>query len=318
MHIGLAAALLAPAAWIVAYSALGHRIGTRMRTRSLWSVLLLLVPAPGLAQAARGPVQDVVVQAPRASARSLLWEQVRTITGRSVTNDPLPRFQAPICIGAIGLPGDIARIVLDRMIAIAEETGIEPAGNPCEPNVVVIFADGGRAELKRLATKRRSAFASLSHAELRRLLDAPGPAQAWNLTEVRSRDGDPLTPGEKIGDPPRLSIRSASRISSSIRQDMVAAAVVIERQALIGKSPQQIAAYAAMRTFVRTTPPANASAETILSLFEEAGTPPVDLTTFDRAILRGVYKGASNDFARTRQAEMVSLALAGRTESGAD
>lgn len=260
-------------------------------------------------------MQDVVVQAPRASARTVLWEQVRTITGRSVTNDPLPHFQAPICIGAIGLPGDIARVVLDRMIAIAEETGIEPAGNPCEPNVVVIFADGGRAELKRLATKRRSAFASLSHAELRRLLDAPGPAQAWNLTEVRSRDGDPLMPGEKTGDPPRLRIGSASRIASSIRHDMVAAAVVIERTALIGKSPQQIAAYAAMRTFVRSTPPANAPAETILSLFDDGSAPPTDLTAFDRAILRGVYKGRPNDFARTRQAEMVSLAMAGKVKA---
>lgn len=288
-----------------------------MRARGLWGFLLLAVAVPGWAQASGGGGQEIVVRAPRQAERAALWNQVRTVTGRSPSDDPIARFNDPVCIGSLGLARGVTSAILDRMIEVADDSGIRTAGTPCEPNVLVLFVDQGREEVRKLAAKGHGAFAGLSRAALRKLLAEPGPAQAWNVTEVRSRDGDPVMPGTSMGRPPTLKVSVASRIAASIRQDILAAVVVIDRQALIGKSPKQIADYAAMRTFVRTTPPAHAAADTILSLFREEGAAPAGLTPFDRAVLRGLYAGPANRFARTGQAKMVSLAMGEQAEAGA-
>ncbi|MCC2976267.1 hypothetical protein LK533_06210 [Sphingomonas sp. PL-96] len=295
-----------------------------MRTRDLWRFVLLFVAVPGWAQASDEGAQasneqarDIVVEAPRTGERAALWNQVRTVTGRSVSNDPIARFQDPVCLGSLGLGRDVTGAILDRMIEVAEESGIRTAGNPCDPNVLVLFVDHSREEMRKLAAKGHRAFAGLSHQAMRKLMAEPGPAQAWNLTEVRSRDGDPVMPGTSMGVPPTLKVGSMSRMAASIRQDIVGAVVVIDRQAVIGKSPRQIADYAAMRTYVRTTPPLHPSAETILSLFEGEGTAPTGLTAIDRGVLRGLYAAPANSFARTGQAKMVSVTMAERAAAEA-
>jgi hypothetical protein len=62
-----------------------------------------------------------------------------------------------------------------------------------------------------------------------------------------------------------------------------------------GKSIVQLAAYATMRGFARTRPAqGDATLDTILALFDPDHAPAEQLTDFDQAYLRSLYKEIAN------------------------
>lgn len=66
--------------------------------------------------------------------------------------------------------------------------------------------------------------------------------------------------------------------------------VVIDAAAVVGKTPTQIADYAAVRALARAVVPRMApSVPTILTLFDATSAAPPELSDVDRALLRGVY-----------------------------
>lgn len=81
-----------------------------------------------------------------------------------------------------------------------------------------------------------------------------------------------------------------------MRPILVAAVVVIERDAVVGMTTTQLAGYAAVRTFARTDPQKvqGLSAPTILSILDAPDDTevPVTLTQWDLGYLRGLYAAA--------------------------
>lgn len=289
---------------------------------AIWAALPVMTPiaqtaapptaAPGVATGASlqddvARADDVVVTARRAhERRRAVRRQVDAVTDRVRDDTPLARFQAPVCIATAGLPPAVGSAILDRMIAIAEEAGIATAGERCTPNIFVLFADAGDAEIAALVKRDHPLLSHLSGDDLRALRRQPGPARSWGATEVLSRDGDKLLQLDPL-QPPQLTIAVSSRIVSPIRLDIVGAVVMIDRAAVVGRSVDQIAGYAAMRSFARTRPPRAASGsvpiDTILSLFDAAPAPP-GLTPFDRIYLRTLYQGAANSFPGRKQSRI--------------
>lgn len=252
---------------------------------------------------------EVVVEGKRAPDAKDVRAQVRKIAPPESYETPLARFHDPLCLASTGLPRAVAELVLDRMVQDAEEARIDMAGEKCTPNVVLLFVDDGKTELTRLAKRGHRLVTGLPFEEYRDLMKQSGPVWLWSVKEVRSRDGDALQ-YDANGGPPTLKVASASRISAPIRRDIVASVLMIDVAAVQGKSPIQVADYAAMRTFGLARPTVEPRMDTILTLFDAAA-PPAELTTFDRGYLRGLYTGQANAFSSTQRATIArSIATA--------
>lgn len=267
--------------------------------------LMLLAGTSAAAQTV-SPEQEVVISGKPVSDRQAVRAQVRAVTQRSGdAEDPLARFYDPVCIATLGLPRDMALTIADRMIEIAQSSGIPTRDGSCSPNIFVIFTDGAGEEIDRLARSSPRLMATISLEDLRGLRRQTGAVRSWSGREVRSRDGDPVMPST-IDMPNSLKVASGSRMVSNIRYDMRSSVLVIDREVLVGKSLIQISDYAAMRSFARTRSPKNPRVDTILSLFDEGAVPPAELTSFDRTYLRGLYAAKPNEFAYVHQAKMAA------------
>jgi len=261
-----------------------------------------------LRDGASGP--DVVVTGKPEPTEKQAVEQAKAISRvGDVHQDPLARFSDPICPGVLGLPEDAAGIIADRIRYDAERVGAPvSASTDCKANILIVFTRDGGAEVRKLIKTRGYLFDGLETSETRELQIEPGPVRAWNVTQTRNRHGQEQSgalavPGMvSIDSNPGLgplrvivSPNSSSHIFLASRLDITASVVIMDLAALDGLPVVQIADYAAMRSLARTRPAkSDAAASTILSLFDPAGQPPREITSFDLAYLRSLYDAGSN------------------------
>ncbi|MBB3695463.1 hypothetical protein [Sphingomonas sp. BK580] len=241
---------------------------------------------------------DIIVAAP---TRKVIGNQVRAATGPVSQNVPIARFQDPVCVAVGGLPSKVSSEIAQRMLDDADSVGITLAGDRCRPNTMVLFVDDAHAELTKMAKSNHRALLGVGFRTRRALLKSEGPAFAWRLTEVRTRDGETSLPGEG---PPTFHVAIASRVVQPVRQDVVTAVLIVERKAVLGKTSRQLADYAALRLFAGARELPAGGLDTILALFGSKAAPPAQLTAFDRGYLRGLYTGAANAFAYSQRGRM--------------
>jgi hypothetical protein len=82
-------------------------------------------------------------------------------------------------------------------------------------------------------------------------------------------------------------------MAQQIRTDMTASVVVFDGEAIAGKTLQQLADYASIRSFANVddlSGGAPNATDSILALFDEEFEPPQGLTEFDWAYLDALYK----------------------------
>ncbi|WP_333572172.1 hypothetical protein [Sphingomonas sp.] len=259
------------------------------------------VEAPKVEAPASDPI--IVTGRPLPS-KDEIRAMTRAITPIDPSGDPLARFNDPVCLGSIGLDRATLEAIGDRFAADAEQAGLKLAGSGCKPNVLVLFVDHVDSEVDTLVKRKWWVFGDRSPAEIRTIVHERGPVRAWSNSETRARDG------ERIGYDRFLQIASASRIVAPIRKDTLAAVVLVERSAAIGKTTYQVADYLAMRALAGVRPRQTNSKDTILGLFAaDAQEAPAELTAFDRGYLRGLYAGQANAFASTTQGQIVRTIL---------
>ncbi|WP_425229700.1 hypothetical protein [Sphingomonas sp.] len=263
---------------------------------------LLLVQA-GTAQAA---AHDVTVTARRPDHDRAVQHMTATIAPLGDASQPLPRFAAPICPEAAGLPPAIAVRFAGRMRQGARAAGLRVDEVGCAPNITVVFVPNGQSVVRALKRSNPAMFGGLEPYQVRRLAADSGPVHAWSFTEVMSRDDDRPRVGTSTGlQAPELQVRSASILSSPIRIVVDGAVLLIDQGAAEGKTITQLADYATMRLLASARPVGDAASEpTILRLFDRAGTPAAGLTPFDTTYLRALYRGEPTDFATTRISTM--------------
>lgn len=249
---------------------------------------------------------DIVVTGQRDATNRQVELQARSISqiDGSWLHEPLGRFRTRICPGVIGLPRDMAELMVDRIRFNAERIGAGLAReNDCTANLILAFVRDGEQEIASLLRSKDYFFNQLRKPEVDALLKETGPVRAWSNTVVRSRFGDELR-GEAVpanrnlATPPVLNVaNSHSHIFLAHRLDIESAVVVIDLAAVDGLSVNQIADYVTMRGFARTRAASgDAAANTILTLFDPNGPPVAGLTPFDVAYLKSVY--SSYDGAR--------------------
>jgi hypothetical protein len=264
-------------------------------------------PAPPQASStpAAGPAADPIIVTGRPlPSREQIRAVTRAISPATPSTDPLARFHDPVCLASLGLDRTTLERIGQRFAADAEQAGLKLAGDDCKPNIIVLFIDGVNTEVDALVQRKWWVFGDRTPAEIRTIVHERGPVRAWSNSETRGRDG------ERIDTRGFLQIASASRIVAPIRKDMLAAVVVVERSALIGKTTHQIADYLAMRTLAGVRPPRDGGAETILGLFaSDARSVPAEMTALDRGYLRGLYAAQANAFASSTQGQIVRTIL---------
>ncbi len=284
--------------------------------RGSWLAVLIGLGLPGLALAQQAeppasapslvkehpavPGDPIIVTGRPLPPKDEIRSLARAITPPTMANEPLPRFFESVCFGSKGLDRQTLVDIGDRLAADADQAGIKLAGDGCRPNVVILFVDGIEGEIDTLVKRRWWVFGYRSPSEIREIVDERGPVRAWSNIETRSSDGN------RIDSNGVLRVSVASRLVSSVRQDALASIVLVERKALIGKTPVQIADYIAMRALAGARPRRTSGRETILTLFDGATrNAPPELTAFDRGYLHGLYAGEANALASTTQGRIV-------------
>ncbi len=266
-------------------------------------------PVPA-AEQRLGDNGDIIVAAP---TRKVIGNQVRAATGPVSQNVPIARFQDPVCVAVGGLSSKVSSEIAQRMLDDADLAGITLAGDRCRPNTMVLFVDDAHAEVAKMSKSNHRALLGVGFNARRALLKSEGPAFAWRLTEVRTRDGETSQPGDG---PPTFRVAVASRVVQPVRQDVVTAVLIVERKAVVGKTSRQLADYAALRLFAGARELPGGGLDTMLTLFGGEAAPPAQLTAFDRGYLRGLYTGGANAFAYTQRGRMAG-AIARENEAGA-
>src|SRR5690606_7847872 len=218
-------------------------------------------------------------------------------TNADTGEEPLARFEDPLCPGIVGLQIEAAEEMVGRIRANAAEFGRRLAPEAtCDPNAIVAFVDDGQAFAQRMQRENGWVFAELSQSNKQEVLNEPGPARARLRVRARTRDGMPIPRRENMVDLPQTEVWMAhSKIYTATRNDILYALVLIDRDAVRGMSIGQLADYATFRILTRTLPQTTeARNASILSLFDPGGTPLPGLTDFDRAYLAELYRGLPN------------------------
>jgi len=232
-------------------------------------------------------------------------------------DDPLPRFEDPLCPGIAGLQVEAAETMVGRIRSRAEELGLRLAdAEGCEPNMIVAFIPDGQGYLQRLSDESPTMFESLRAQDRRELLAHEGPVHVLPQIRTRSRDGMVVPRRENLIQPPQTEMWMAhSRIYTATRQDITSVLVLIDPAAIAGMTVDQLADYAAMRAFAPAVSELRAAeGGSILALFEgPAEERPAGLTESDRATLATLYDGPPNLPASTRLAELGEV-TAGRAD----
>lgn len=223
------------------------------------------------------------------------------------TDEPLARFEDPLCPGVAGLKVDAAEYMVGRIRANAVALGLRLADEArCDPNIVVAFVPDGQAFLETMRRERAYLFDEMESDERTRLMTQPGPARAFLRVVPRSRDGRPIPRRLDLVNPPQTTMWMAhSKIYSAIRNDIYHAMVLFDRDGISGLSLEQLADYATFRALAQALPEnPGADGQSILALFDGADAHAEGLTAFDRAYLAELYAGVPNLPAEARLAAL--------------
>lgn len=236
--------------------------------------------AVGSAAAQETPGDDVTVtgqrEIPPEVARRYVGEISAGVDGQ------LTRFNVPVCPIVIGIADDYAGIIARRIRAVAREAGAPMADENCRGNLVVMFAKDADGLVKDMRAKTPRLFEGVNDVDLKRAF-RDGPVHAWNTVQLLNEDGQRQTGA-------MMTVKSASILYLPTQQAITGSMIVLDHEATLGKTLNQLADYVAMRALAGALPPRkDVPADTILTLFDAAGTAPRELSAVDRSYLRGLY-----------------------------
>lgn len=205
----------------------------------------------------------------------------------------LARFAEPVCPIVAGLGPDAARAIEARLRAVAQDAGAKVGEPGCRPNIALMVAHDADDFVVALHKRFPGFFGNLEIKDLRKAL-REGPVHAWSTIETRDELGNQLD-GDDDGTK-YVNMSSASHITTATQQVTVKSIVVVDDQAVVGKSVVQIADYVAMRTLAGARPPRDGSSvDSIITLFDKdtSFTDP-ELTALDQGFLQGLYKSRAD------------------------
>jgi len=269
----------------------------RYKAFVLGAVVAMAVPAAAQ-QPAPGADDPIIVTGERPDEdRPSVVTRLRDMIDES-SGSQLARFEDEICPMVIGMPADLTaimtRVIRENVVAAGGTVG--KAG--CKVNAAAIFIDRPRDLILALHKSEPSFFMNMSPREFDYFSGRTVPVYSWHTANRYTRDGVLIT-GKSVR-------AAATRLYTSVRDEMESGLVVIDRQATIGKSLRQLADFATMHLMLDVNWRARrVDRGSILSLFQSRE-PPMRMSSFDRGALSGFYMQRENN--RTAQDQRQNIA----------
>ncbi|HYD28275.1 hypothetical protein [Brevundimonas sp.] len=258
-------------------------------------------------------LEDVVIDGRR------LDERVREFV-EEVAAPPrrrgIARWWDRVCFGVVNLQPDQARALVDRLSTVADEYGVRLAEPGCRPNVVVIFADDGRAMADAVVEAERPLFhlgvggLDRGKAALEVFRQSDAPVRWWHVSlPVIGSTGQRAIrmPGDfgPIYVPAEGLVNHGRPITDVLNKVIV----IVDAGKVEGIGGDQLAEYLAMVSLAQVDPEGDiAGYDTVLNLFA-ASAAPAGLTTWDRSYLESLYRSRPDRIDPSRQARAVTRIL---------
>lgn len=251
------------------------------------------------------PQEDEVVVTGVRNPKEVIEDYVGGLTD-IVDDQPIARYaEEEYCPAVLGLSAERNAQIAARMRTVAAAAGVEPAKAGCLPSALVIFVDDAETFLAEFRTRHPIYFTD-PQGRLGEPVKANGPVAAWSLVQLVDPQGMPV--GSGIGGDPKYveSPAGGSRLLSMVRPVVAMSVVIVERSALVGLTPTQIADYALMRTLTDRGPESLKTSQGV-SILGALGAPmgsavPASLTEWDLAYLKGRYAGHPARYGRSQGA----------------
>jgi len=233
------------------------------------------------------------------------------IVRRSRTGHPVARFDGPICVKVAGLPENLAKIVKKRIdMNISGLRGVSVGKEGCKPNAFVGVLNEVNAAVDRLRKEEPWLFDGLLDNQIKRIYLGSEAVRAWHVFSLRNLDRTPIFEAEPSSN--ELLSVSVNRVEKASRTPLLrsvlnGAVVLIETEALDGKTLRQVADYSTFRLLASISDEVGeerAGLSTILSLFS-GQEPPAESSDFDRAYLDALYELPPN----SRDTQVISAAV---------
>jgi hypothetical protein len=253
---------------------------------------LLLTVAAAASLQPTSPEDTIVVNGRKALNNEQALRAVNAISSSSELQ--MARYHEPVCPLVTGMSKEAGSLVESQIRELAKQVGAKTAGANCAANLIVMVAGDGQAMFSDIRRNRPEWLNGLEHGEIAAIAKQSGPVRAWSATSVRSEDGILLTPSKDGSAPATLRVQSASILKQPTRQQLDGSVIIIDREALNGRTLGEVAHFAAMRGLAMTRTPEVGEVNTVLSMFATKSGPRA-MTTFDRDYLRSLYAGDGRD-----------------------
>lgn len=253
---------------------------------------------------------EIVVDGNRGAAEDFARDYLQAIEiGR--LNAQAARWSDRICPKVMGIDGEIADRIVDRIRTVAQEAGIAVAPIGCKNNINIVFVDDGAQFASTLRRRAPRKLREVPRHKQAFVFESDAPVRWWYTTEVTGSGGRSLVKSE----PPHiqcqglcnggyvlpsgpdtkfLSYYNSSRVSTPIERHIRTASVVIDVNRASGTAVDSLADYVALVTLSEIWPESGSALKgSILTLFEDISAPQRDTLTLgsiDRQFLCELYR----------------------------
>jgi len=227
------------------------------------------------------------------------------------------RWKRPVCFNVYGLSPNAKYVVERRMKDIAQQVGAPvDRRDPCEPTVTIAFTTDPAATLESIAKVRPTLLPY--YGFIRSGLKESKPIQAWYGIVVGGPNGmsyleyDTQNGGMNDAlEPPRFGFLSGemSRLNSGLTTAIASVVIVVDTNAIIGKSLGTLADHFALLALAQARDThgckdVSTIANLMLADCDPASRPDA-ITNTDLAMLTGLYKTPDETGQRIQKARII-------------
>jgi hypothetical protein len=259
-----------------------------------------------------------------AEARVALGRLVSTFV-RAVTrnpgfseDEPLVRWNTPICFYLAGLTAEQVEFVLERLSQASSSAGAPLARTPCQPNFVILATSEPERVLKASYARNPQLFGDATPAHIRQFLETSQsrPVRVWYNINSGRKSG--VHNGHFV---PSRNQAESSPFVGNTAFDFFSVVAIIDTNRTEHTRLDQLADYMVMAGLTNVDLDCDlGSAPSILRLFASSEeNQPSGLSGWDAAFLKALYQ--SNQTSRTQRSEItervahdISALMSGESE----
>lgn len=234
----------------------------------------------------------------------------------------------PLCPAVSGIDAQYRTKVVAKITSVADAVGVKMAKSGCSANLLVHFTNDVSGYIAQMAKQRPDLLRTMQPGERLALKQSTVPMRWLYATEARGSDNMKpslggkgasvlMSGGQSAASPAAndavniqssrgtLNTTSVSLIDTQMVVNLSSTIVIVDVEKSTGFALESVAAYAAMVSLAQIKLSTDYSSyPSILSMFsgaKGADEAPRDLTEWDYAYLRALYKIPANRTARTQR-----------------